>query len=481
MMRLDCLKILKYLFLRYLLLSTVTLIISSFHSTAAPLPIAERHTVTLAESVSVSFNLTVPDTTAIFSTVVMRIDKGKSAFLSLILDHGRGGWKALSIVASDAVYVASFDNLLQHHRQGAVKTLIRSSDDSFTVALADTVLSFGGIGFLEGMKYSITVLPEMISNYDAGGNPLLFAENTEIRGDIVERGSYTEIFLLLLLVVVDILVFVFFHFRNRARKRKKNRVKPGQVSIRNEELARPEVFRTSAVKLFGGFSIYSADGEELSKQFSPTMKELFLLLLCKESNNGISSSSLKEILWFDKNEESARNNRSVYITKLRHLLDNVGPHEISSATGKWMINMKDIAVDYISLIEIIGKAIITEKDITDLIHIVRQGPLLPECDYQWLDEIKNRTADAAITILSAYADHLEVRESPKLISSIADAMFVLDPVSDLALSYKCKYFNYTGKSYLAKQLYATFIKDYKNLYDEDYNKTYSDILIEQPE
>ena len=90
----------------------------------------------------------------------------------------------------------------------------------------------------------------MISNYDTGGNPLIVAENTEIRGDIVEKGSYTEIFLLLLLVVVDILVFIFIHFHNRARKRKKNRVKPGQVSIRNEELARTEVFLTSAVRLF---------------------------------------------------------------------------------------------------------------------------------------------------------------------------------------------------------------------------------------
>jgi DNA-binding SARP family transcriptional activator len=477
----DCLNIRNRLFIRYLFVFAIVITIPSVHSPATPLPLAERHTVTLAESISVSFKLTVPDTTATFSTVAMRIGKGKSIFLSLILDHGNGGWNSLSIIADNAVYIASFEKLLQHHGMEMINTLIRSSDDSFTVELADTVLTFGGIGFLEGMKYSISVLPEMSSNYDAGGNPLVVAENTEIWGDIVEKGSYTEIFLLLLLVVVDILVFVYIHFRNRARKRMKSRIKPGQVSIRNEELARPEFLRTSAVIMFGGFSIYSADGEELSKQFSPTLKELFLLLLFKQSDNGISSSKLKEILWFDKSEKSARNNRSVYITKLRQLLDNVGQHEISSATGKWMINMKEISVDYIALNQIIGKETITEKDVTDLIHIVRRGPLLPECDYQWLDEVKGRTSDSVITILSSYADHLEVRERPRLISSIADAMFVLDPVSDLALSYKCKYFNHTGKSYLAKQLYTTFIKDYKNLYDEDYNKTYSDILIEKPE
>ena len=480
-MGVDCINIRTCQLIRHLLVLAISLIIPSVHSTAVPLSHPERHTVTLTESISVSFNLTVPDTSVMFSTVVMRIEKGKSVFFSLILDHGQGGWKALSIIANDAVYVARFETSLNLRQQATVKTLIRSSDDSFTVELADTVLTFGGIGFLEGMKYSISVLPEMSSNYDAGGNPLVVAENTEIWGDIVEKGSYTEIFLLLLLVVVDILVFVYIHFRNRARKRMKSRIKPGQVSIRNEELARPEFLRTSAVIMFGGFSIYSADGEELSKQFSPTLKELFLLLLFKQSDNGISSSKLKEILWFDKSEKSARNNRSVYITKLRQLLDNVGQHEISSATGKWMINMKEISVEYIALNQIIGKETITEKDVTDLIHIVRRGPLLPECDYQWLDEVKGRTSDSVITLLSTYADHLEVRERPKLISSIADAMFVLDPVSDLALSYKCKYFNNTGKSYLAKQLYTTFIKDYKNLYDEDYNKTYSDILIEKPE
>lgn len=94
---------------------------------------------------------------ATFSTVVMRIKKGKSVFFSLILDHGQGGWKALSIVADDAVYVARFETSLNQQRQGTVKTLIRSSDDSFTVELADTIFSFRGIGFLEVMKHSITV------------------------------------------------------------------------------------------------------------------------------------------------------------------------------------------------------------------------------------------------------------------------------------------------------------------------------------
>lgn len=466
---------------RQLIMPIMLLILTCAEGKTSPLPSSEAYTVTLTETVSVSFKLTIPDSSASFSTLLMSIKRGNTSLLSLIFDHRPGDLSSLTFVGNNAVNTIKSEKILKSLPTTTVTALIRSSDDSFTLAMADTVLVITGFDFTKGGKYKITILPEITSNYDALGNPQIIAKDVEIRGDISAKVSYTEIFLLLLLVLADILLFVYLHFRKKARKRRENREKPGQITISNVELARQDVFHTSTVKLFGGFSIYSANGEELSKLFSPILKELFLLLLCKQSDAGISSSKLKEILWFDKSDESARNNRSVYITKLRQILDRVGSHEISSASGSWKIDMKVISVDFIIFNDIVCKSTITEKDVADLISIVRPGTLLPECDYQWLDEIKARTTDCAITILSNYAEHLEVRERPDLVSSIADALFVLDPVSDIALSYKCKYFIHTGKGYLAKQLYTNFLKDYKNIYGEDYSKTYSDIIIEKPE
>ncbi|MBE0675527.1 MAG: hypothetical protein IH591_12780 [Bacteroidales bacterium] len=444
-------------------------------------PVSESHTVTLAGVVSVSFSLSLPDTTASFTSLLMRIERGKTIFLSLYLTSSRGDTSSITMVGTDAIQTYKTVINLTDNGETEVSVLMNSDGDSLTLIIGGSEYTFLRPGFVDGAKYNITILPEMITNYDAAGNPVIEVNNVKITGDIQEKGSYTEIFLLLLLVVADILVFVIIHFRNKARRKRENRVRPRQISISNVELARQEVPQYSAVKLFGGFNIYSADGEELSKLFSPTLKELFLLLLCRQSDAGISSSKLKDLLWFDKSDESARNNRSVYITKLRQILDKIGPHEISRASGNWKIDMKEITVDYLLFNDIISRSTITEKGVTDLIQIIRQGTLLPECNYQWLDDIKARTADSAITILTNYAEHLQVRERPDLVLSIAEALFVLDPVSDMALSYKCKYLNHTGKGYLAKQLYTTFAKDYKHLYGEDYRKTYSDIIIEEPE
>mgnify|MGYP005840242577 CR=1 FL=1 len=454
----------------------------TFHEgISAPITSTGLHKVKLNETVSFSFNLSFSDTPSPFTALLLNIVSGRSKILSLFITSGPEMPVTMTVVTNNTIRTFSTALKFNESNNLAVTTHINSTNDSFIIETGDTSYYFRKAGFVANARYSVSILPEMESNYDASGNPLIKVENIRENGGISDTGSYTEIFLLLLLVVADILLFIFIHYRNKSRRKKESRVSSGQLSISNINLARQDVVFTSAVKLFGGFSIYSESGEELSKLFSPTRKELFLLLLFKQADTGISSAKLKELLWFDKSDESARNNRSVYITKLRQILNRVGPHEITSVSGNWKIDMKNISVDFLLFNEIIGKNPITQKDITDLIKIVRQGPLLPECQYQWLDEIKARTADCAITILLDFAAQLEISEQPDLISSIADALFVLDPLSEPALSYKCKYFINTGKGYLAKQLYANFIKDYRNIYGEDYNKTYSDIIIEKPE
>lgn len=60
------------------------------------------------------------------------------------------------------------------------------------------------------------------------------------------------------------------------------------------------------------------------------MKQLLILIILYSVNNkkGISNVTLRELLWFDKMDESAQNNRRVNIRKLKLLLEKLDGAEL---------------------------------------------------------------------------------------------------------------------------------------------------------
>ena len=89
--------------------------------------------------------------------------------------------------------------------------------------------------------------------------------------------------------------------------------------------------KTSAIYLFGGFEVFDKEGKDITALFTPTLKQLFLLILLSKSKNdkGISSNKVIENIWYDKSENSARNNKNVNISKLKLLLDKIGNVELN--------------------------------------------------------------------------------------------------------------------------------------------------------
>ena len=60
---------------------------------------------------------------------------------------------------------------------------------------------------------------------------------------------------------------------------------------------------------------------------------MLLILYSDKKKHGVSVEKITEIIWFDKKEASARNNRNVTLRKLRILLESVGDIEIISSNG----------------------------------------------------------------------------------------------------------------------------------------------------
>lgn len=237
----------------------------------------------------------------------------------------------------------------------------------------------------------------------------------------------------------------------------------------------------SAIYLFGDLQVFDTEGGDLTKQFSPLLKQLFLLIFLHSLKNkrGISSEKLNETLWFDKDEKSARNNRSVNIAKLKALLDKTGGCNLSKETGYWKIDVDPSAVrvdyvDYLSITD--NRERVTKKAVEALAAITQRGSLLHDVEYPWLDPFKSDVSNHVIDTYLHFAR--QDASDPEFMIMLADYIFYFDSVNEDAMTIKCRALVQLGKHSLARNTYVSFVKDYRQIYGEDFQQDFQRVVQE---
>ncbi|MCF0057689.1 galactose oxidase [Dyadobacter sp. CY356] len=234
------------------------------------------------------------------------------------------------------------------------------------------------------------------------------------------------------------------------------------------------------VFLFGNLQLFDEDGNEITKQFSPLVKELFLVILLYSIRwEGISSEKLKELLWFDKSSESARNNRSVNIAKLKGILDKMKYCQVSKETGYWKIKIDydKIHVDYMHYLSIIGNKQALNKDsITELAEITKRGNFLSNVEYEWLDNFKSEISNEIVDTYLRFAATVKISDDPEFLIKLSNYIFYFDAVNEEAMIIKCKALAHLGKHSLAKTTYENFAREYNRIYGEDFQKDMPEVL-----
>jgi two-component SAPR family response regulator len=233
--------------------------------------------------------------------------------------------------------------------------------------------------------------------------------------------------------------------------------------------------------LFGGFQVFSLNKEDITNKFSPLLKELFLLILLNshKNNKGISSDKISEYLWFDKTELSARNNRAVNIAKLKTILTEIGEIELTKKTGYWKIiySNKDVKCDYAEFLQITGsKSSLTKEDIIRLVEITQKGAFLLNVNYEWLDDFKADVSDKIVDTLLSFAEEYDLKSDAKFIIQLTDCIFNFDRSNEEAMILKCKAEYCLGKHSLAKLTYEKFVKEYQLLYNEEYKRSFNELV-----
>ncbi|MGL5319008.1 MAG: hypothetical protein ACRC9Q_10030 [Bacteroidales bacterium] len=417
-----------------------------------------------------------------FSTVLLQAETAMDNSFFLMLDGGVRD-RSMSLFLSKnmairKVIVPVDSSMLKNHvipvyiEMDMRKDLLRCS-----LVPGDTVVfQQVGLSVEEGYQFSMPlkpiaekqeVLPERGVAYS--GLTILAATN---------EGRVTTVYWFIIIVIVDISIFVLMYYRRR--KKKLQMLEEPETTVVKSSLAqfhRPVLPTQSAIYIFGGMRIFNRDGEDITKRFSPILKELLALLIVHSDKKGISGDKMKSYLWQDKTIASARNNRAVNLGKLRNLLSEVGDFEIKSDDGYWRIDTNEIFIDYLTYRSILKTpGILSKEDVEMLCVISSEGNILPEQQYEWLDNLKGTISDDIFDKFLGFAETLDEYHAADLYIGIADVMFKFESINEQALALKCRAYSRSGRHSAAKIFYDKFCEDYRAVYDEEFSISFADIL-----
>lgn len=364
--------------------------------------------------------------------------------------------------------------------------------DQLTLKVGDTVFVENQLGLKPRSDYRI-ILGVVSNKADRNKFSTLQIKNINTDPDLLEKtkskneGNYT-LYWVVVIIILDGLIFGYFIWKKWKRKQQKVLEYSDSEDTNEEEDLVYELEKNtnsnkkekdfSSIYLFKEFQVFDKEGEEISKKFTPLLKELFLLIVLysQKETNGISTTMLKDILWYDKGIQSANNNRAVNIGKLKNILDSVGKYEISTQNLYIKIKIgEDIFCDYIEVLHLLQEKVLNKDQIIEIVTKTKRGAFLPECNYEWLDYFKAEISEAVIDNLLGFAQLVDLKKEPKLIIQIADAIFNFDNLNEKALSLKCKALINLGKHSLANTTYMRFTKDYESLYLIPYKYTFFEI------
>lgn len=307
------------------------------------------------------------------------------------------------------------------------------------------------------------------------------------RNDVIQEKQKAGLspLLIISLIIAGLAFFILIVVSRRINRKKGDEQDPDPSAWVEDPLPESEVSEVKDKKFYeihkhsilfiGGFQVFNRDGDNITGEFTPTLKYMLVLIILYtlKNNKGISSSKLQELLWFDKPEEAARNNRSVNLRKLRVLLQEMGDLDISSRNGYWYISFSDhIFSDYKEALRLIDRLqnAFNEEDLLRLHEILSLGQMLPNIQFEWIDNFKTDFSNATIDVLTHIINQKNLFvNKPLLKLKIADDIIRIDPINEEAVAIKCNILYEMGKKGLAKTAFDSFTREYKSLLGEPYH------------
>ncbi|MFT7036669.1 MAG: DNA-binding SARP family transcriptional activator, partial [Cyclobacteriaceae bacterium] len=270
-----------------------------------------------------------------------------------------------------------------------------------------------------------------------------------------------------LAIIASVLILLAYVFRRRVFNAK---------SLSEEvQITVPEINTSrNAVFMFGGLKVLDRDGENITNEITPKLKELFVLLYLSTLKNkkGISSEDLSVGIWPDLSRESAINNRGVSTAKLRQILSKVDGVSLKYNNQFWTLEMDDqVYSDYNVFLDFIAKKVMNLAHLTE---ILKAGNFLPNVSKEWLDSYKFEVSNKIIDIFSPQLEKQWIEKNYDLLIEYCEIILTFDVVHETAIKYKIASLKNQKKHEQALKVYQGFANLYQQFYKEEFATQFND-------
>lgn len=236
------------------------------------------------------------------------------------------------------------------------------------------------------------------------------------------------------------------------------------------------------IQLYGDFKIVDKNAEDISLQFTPKLKQLFLVILLYSQRNkkGISTKELTDILWPNHSYQNAKNSRGVTIRKLRLLLESLDKVEIVFHVDTWSMAFSgNIYCDYIECLRLLEKGDSNDSAFFPAFYnIIGKGEVFKGESHDWLDDFKGYIVNNEVDILIKYIQRLNKNTDLDFIIKLSDRILLVDPVNEEALSFKLNALVKQNNYKTARFSYEKFSSTYLEMYGEKYAVSFDKIIAQ---
>ncbi|MDD4592106.1 MAG: kelch repeat-containing protein [Parabacteroides sp.] len=387
-------------------------------------------------------------------------------------------------VDQNCFYTLIYNNM---HHDTSLKLARFNIDDGEYVIFNDSI----PYNFLDVESWTSLFLnkksSELITYITTGSKVEIFsiAYPPRLKKNVLQKTKNTKfvshIYWFVVLLVSLLCGFYIFK-KNKRRKTTLQYEVPVDINY-TEPIVALEQNKSASIYLLGTFKIIDGEGSDITSNFTPTTTQLFLLMLMNTIKNGkgTTSQELKSVLWFDMDNNSARNNRNVNINKLRIILKSFDKIKIINEDGYQTIKgLELVFCDYVrvqALINLLKNNPNFNKSVfVELVDLALSGTLLPLYQFEWLESYQSEYANSIIDTLLQYKDHVEVKRDFFLLVKIADAILLHDNIDEDAISIKCYALFHMGHKKQALDSFNKFATDYESLLAEKTKLIFDDLI-----
>lgn len=266
-----------------------------------------------------------------------------------------------------------------------------------------------------------------------------------------------------------------------ALSKKKNKISPKTIfnDIHPIEIT-DRAPTKNAVKLFGNFQVLDKTGLDITHQFTPRLKQIFIYLIIKSKSapQGLSSEEFINAIWPSFDRKNAINNRGVSINKLRSVLESMDTIHIYNHQERWKLEVSDnVYCDYHYCFDKLNNKLLGDRDkLNSFLSIVQRGAFLSDCNDSCFDEIKGICSNEVIDVLTHMLSDLDWNQNPGMMIKIADRILAADDMNEDALRYKIKALMALRQNNQAKFLYKSFKEKYEDILDQKFPTTFEEII-----